>query len=212
MNKQQSRWIPLYRVEKLLTIANYIVRKTNTNYTQCIHRMRLRPVKPQCQVEDLEHVDPENFEADPTIPEEEREPQLFDNQVRHHINEDNMQLPITTPDVQSVSFNSNIQTANFSSEDPPIQFHDMTHEPTFDQDAFFVEGSVPSANTQETPESIDTGDYVFSNNSNFLPSDSRFGSNRRYNLRRNDHLALPEKTRYITSCKHQKKQRKNRSK
>ena len=66
----------------------------------------------------------------------------------------------------------------------------MTHEPTFDQDAFFVEGSVPSANTQETPESIDTGDYVFSNNSNFLPSDSRFGSNRQYNLRRNDHLAL----------------------
>ena len=101
-----------------------------------------------------------------------------------------MQLPIRTPDAQSVSFNSNIQTANFSSEDPPIQFHDMTHEPTFDQDAFFVEGSVPSANTQETPESIDTGDYVFSNNSNFLPSDSRFGSNRRYNLRRNDHLAL----------------------
>ena len=53
-----------------------------------------------------------------------------------------------------------------------------------------MEGSVPSANTQETPESIVTGDYVFSNNSNFLPSDSRFGSNRRYNLRRNDHLAL----------------------
>ena len=139
--------------------------------------MRLRPVKPQYQVEDLEHVVPENFEADRTIPEGESEPQLFDNQVRHHINEDNMQLPITTPDVQSVSFNSNIQTANFSSEDPPIQFHDMTHESTFDQDAFFVEGSVPSANTQETPESIDTGDYVFSNNSNFSPPDSRFGSN-----------------------------------
>ena len=72
MNKQQSRWIPLYRVEKVLTNANYIVRKTNTNYTQCIHRMRLRPVKPQYQVEDLEYVDPENFEADPTIPEGER--------------------------------------------------------------------------------------------------------------------------------------------
>ena len=58
---------------------------------------------PQYRVEDLEHIDPGNFEADPTIPEEEREPQLFDNQVRHHINEDNLQLPITTPDVQSVS-------------------------------------------------------------------------------------------------------------
>ena len=46
------------------------------------------------------------------------------------------------------------------------------------------------AQTQATPELIDTGDYVFSNNSNFLPSNSRFGSNPRYKLRRNDHLAL----------------------
>ena len=66
----------------------------------------------------------------------------------------------------------------------------MAHEPTFDQDAFFVEGLVQSANTQETAESFETGDYVFSNNSNFLPSDSPFGSNRRYKLRRNNHLAL----------------------
>ena len=180
-----------------------------TNYTQCIHRMRLRPVKPQYRVEDLEHVDLGNFEADPTIPEEERESQLFDNQVRHHINEDNMQLPITTPDVQSVSFNSNIQTANFSSEDPPIQFHDLTHEPTFDQDAFFV-GSVPSTNTQETPESIDTGDYDFSNNSNsYRPTvvlaqidDTTFAEMIIWHW--------PEKTRYITSCNPQKKKRKNR--
>ena len=88
-----------------------------------------------------------------------------------------MQLPIKIPDVQSVSFNSFKQLIFL--EDLAKQFHDMTHEPTFDQDAFLVEGSVPSTNTQETPESIDTGDYVFSNNSNFLPSDSRFGSNRR---------------------------------
>ena len=53
----------------------------------------------------------------------------------------------------------------------------MTLEPTFDQDAFFVEGSVPSTSTQETPESIDTGDYVFSNNSNFLPIGPLYVSN-----------------------------------
>ena len=34
--------------------------------------MRLRPVKPQYRVEDLKHVDPGNFEADPIIPEKER--------------------------------------------------------------------------------------------------------------------------------------------
>ena len=106
-------------------------------------------MKSQYRVEHLEHVDPGNFEADPTIPEE-KEPQLFENHVRHYINEDNMQLPITTPDVQSVSFNSKNQTANFSSEDPPTQFHDMTQEPTFDQDAVLVEGSLASANTSNT--------------------------------------------------------------
>ena len=175
MKKQQSKWIPLYRVEKLLANASYIVRKTNSNYTQCIHRTRLRPMKSQYRVDDLEHVNPRNFEADPALPEEERGPQLFENQVMHHINEDNMQLPIPTPDVQSVSFFSNIQTANFSSESPPMQFHDRTREPTFDQDAFFVhQGSVSCANTQETQESIGRADYVFSN-SNFLLSDCRFG-------------------------------------
>ena len=97
----------------MLTNANQIVRKTNTNYTQCILRRRLRPVKPQNRVENLKHVDPGKFEADPSLPEKEREPQLIENQVRQHTNEENMQLPKTAPDVQSVSFNSNIQTDNF---------------------------------------------------------------------------------------------------
>ena len=55
---------------------------------------------------------------------EEREPQLFENQVRHHINEDNMELPTTTAAVQSVSYYSNIQTAIFFKTQQ--QFHDMT--------------------------------------------------------------------------------------
>ena len=104
MNKQQSRWIPMYRVEKRLTNANYIVRKINTNYTQCVHRMRLRPIKPQYEIQDLESIDPRNFEADPSIPEEEREPQFFDNQIEKHINQEAMTLPeqCQKPD-QSVS-------------------------------------------------------------------------------------------------------------
>ena len=189
MNKQQSRWIPMYRVEKRLTNANYIVRKINTNYTQCVHRMRLRPIKPQYEIQDLESIDPRNFEADPSIPEEEREPQFFDNQIENHINQEAMTLPRTVPETRSISFNQNVQTASFSAQEPPTNHQQIQQETIYDENTFFVEGSVPSE-ARETPETIDVGDYVFSANSNFPQTDARFGSQRPYNLRRSDHLAL----------------------
>ena len=172
--------------------------------------MRPRPAKPQRQVDDLEHVDPKHFEAYPCKTEEEREPQLFDNQVRHKINEDNMQLPTTTPGVQSVSFNSNIQTADFFSEDPRRQFYDMTHEPTFEQDAFFVEGSFASANTQN-PQ-----------NQSILKITSSETTQTSHHpilvLAQIDNTTFaetviwhwPEKTRCTTSCNPQKRKRKKR--
>ena len=43
---QVQKWLPLYKVEKALTDSNYIIRKVNTNYTQCVHRIRLKPIKP----------------------------------------------------------------------------------------------------------------------------------------------------------------------
>ena len=33
-------WLPLYRIGKILTNSNYIIRKVGTNYTQCVHRIR----------------------------------------------------------------------------------------------------------------------------------------------------------------------------
>ena len=116
MNKQQTRWIPLFRVEKVLTNANYIVRKVNTNFTQCVHRVRLRPIEPQYEFEDFKKVDPSEFDADPTIPEEEREPQLIDNQVHMHINQNGMVLHKTTLDTRAAAFNSNFQITNFSQQ------------------------------------------------------------------------------------------------
>ena len=41
---QVQKWLPLYKVEKALTDSNYIIRKVNTNYTQCVHRIRLKPI------------------------------------------------------------------------------------------------------------------------------------------------------------------------
>ena len=137
MNKQQSRWIPMYRVEKIHTNANYIVRNVNTNYTQCVHRMRLRPIKPQHKIQDLESIDPRNFEADPSIPEEEREPQFFDNQIEKHVNQEAMTLPRTVPVTRSISFNQNVQTASFSAEKPPTNHQQIQQETIYDKNTFF---------------------------------------------------------------------------
>ena len=146
-------------------------------------------IKPQYEIQDLESIDPRNFEADPSIPEEEREPQFFDNQIEKHINQEAMTLPRTVPETRSISFNQNVQTASFSAQEPPTNHQQIQQETIYDENTFFVEGSVPSEE-RETPETIDVGDYVFSANSNFPQTDTRFGSQRPYNLRRSDHLAL----------------------
>ena len=67
-------WIQLYRVEKVLTNSNYILRKMGTNYTQCVYRIRLRPVLPQHQPEELENIDPSKFETDLSLGKYQSEP------------------------------------------------------------------------------------------------------------------------------------------
>ena len=69
----------MYRVEKVLTNMNFIVRKTETNFTQCVHRIRLRPIIPQFEVPDLAEIDPANFRPDPVLAKLLAEPALFDH-------------------------------------------------------------------------------------------------------------------------------------
>ena len=70
-----------------------------------------------------------------------------------------------------------------------LYFGQSLFEPISDQEAFFVEVSVPPAHT-ETPESVDTGNCSFSAQSNFSQKEAQFGAIRPYNLFRGDHLAL----------------------
>ena len=60
-------WLPLYRIEKILTISNYIFRKVGTNYTECVHRNRLRSVTPQGRIDDITVNNFENFQPDPSL-------------------------------------------------------------------------------------------------------------------------------------------------
>ena len=96
-----------------------------------------------------------------------------------------MTLPITVSETRLINFNKNVQTS-FSAQESPTN----TTGTYIRRKTFFVEGSVPSE-AIETPETIDMEDYVFSANSNFPQTDARFVSQRPYNLRRGDHLAMP---------------------
>ena len=80
-SKSLPIWLPLYRVEKILTNSNYIIRKVGTNYTQCVHRIRLRPVEPQGRVDDLRVIDFQNFQRDPSLGQFRGEPHMFDESI-----------------------------------------------------------------------------------------------------------------------------------
>ena len=73
--------LPLYRIEKILTNSNYIIRKVGTIYTQCVHRIRLRPVTPQGRIDDLTVINFENFQRDPSLGHYRGEPTLFDESI-----------------------------------------------------------------------------------------------------------------------------------
>ena len=77
MGKSLQKWLPLYRVEQVLTNSKYIVRKVGTNHTECVHRIRLGPIEPNFDVKDLEEVDPQQFTPDP-MTRNYAEPSLFD--------------------------------------------------------------------------------------------------------------------------------------
>ena len=81
IGKALKTLLPFYRVEKAPTNCNYLVRKIRTNYTQCVHRIRLRPVKKPEAVQDLEIVDPSKFVPDPLRKHGKSGPELFDDYV-----------------------------------------------------------------------------------------------------------------------------------
>ena len=46
-------WKQPYKVMKVLSDSNYIIRKVGTHKTQCVHRMRLRHFKPEFNIDDI---------------------------------------------------------------------------------------------------------------------------------------------------------------
>ena len=62
-------WKRLYKVMKMLSDSNYIIRKVGTHKTQCVHRMRLRMFKPEFPIDDInvsKHLYPYNERVEDT--------------------------------------------------------------------------------------------------------------------------------------------------
>ena len=88
---QVQKWLQVYKVEKALTDSNYIIRKVNTNYTQCVHRIRLKPIKPSETPEDLDVINPTNFQPDLSR-RQHMETDLFDKHILELINEQEKEI------------------------------------------------------------------------------------------------------------------------
>ena len=74
--KSLPSWSPLYRTEELLANSIYIVRKVGMNYTQYVHRIRLKHLTTQSRIDDLTFINSEHFQRDPSLRHFRGEPTL----------------------------------------------------------------------------------------------------------------------------------------
>ena len=71
------KWEGPFKVIKVLTNFNYIIRKVGIFRTQCVHRMRLRPFTPNAPIPDIEE-DSNRLFADPDAADDQA---LFNDQI-----------------------------------------------------------------------------------------------------------------------------------
>ena len=90
--KSCTIWLSLYKIEKVSTKSNYLIRKICTPYTQCVHRIRLRPITPNYDVEDIS-VTQQDFKPDPSLDKYRSEHELFDEALETSLNEDIIGMP-----------------------------------------------------------------------------------------------------------------------
>ena len=77
INFSDFKWEGPFKVIKVLTNFNYIIRKVGTFRTQCVHRMRLRPFTPNAPIPDIED-DSNRLFADPDAADDQA---LFNDQI-----------------------------------------------------------------------------------------------------------------------------------
>ena len=131
-------WLPLYRVKKVYTKLNCLIRKTGTNYTQVVHRMRLRPNEPQEIVEDFSPIDEKQCITDPSLGKHRGETELFNSQL-HYVNDlQETLVPNTNTDEEATAPETEVTwTLSDNSVAPVLYVHGAHVHPA-------VEAAVPA--------------------------------------------------------------------
>ena len=89
--KSCTIWLS-YKIEKVLTKSIYLIRKIGTPYTQCVHRIRLRLMTPNYDVEDINKT-MQDFKPDPLLGKYRSEHEIFDEALETSLNEDIIEMP-----------------------------------------------------------------------------------------------------------------------
>ena len=89
--KSCTIWLSLYKIENVLTKSNYLIRKIGTPYTQCVHRIRLRPITLNYEVEDI-NITSQDFKPDPWLGKYRSEHEIFDEALENSLNEDIIEM------------------------------------------------------------------------------------------------------------------------
>ena len=82
--KSTTVWLSLFRVGKLRTKSNYLVRKVGAPYTQSVHRIRLRSITPKYQVE-VFSVTIDEFWPDPSLGKFRSEHEILDSALEQSL-------------------------------------------------------------------------------------------------------------------------------
>ena len=90
--KSCTIWLSLYKTEKVLTKSKYLIKKIGKPYTQCNHRIRVRPITPFYEVEDI-HILPQDFKPDPSLGKYRSDHEMFDEALENSPNEDIIEMP-----------------------------------------------------------------------------------------------------------------------
>ena len=126
-----------------------------------MHRIRLRPFKPQYAVNDLKENDESKVEADPNTEEHEKEPQLLDSYI-----ETSLELN-TESEHRQVQFEGNSVKKNHPEGEIGDTWLSKLNENSSSSEEFTVEGQNSTNDQMLTSESItimlsdDTENYNF---------------------------------------------------
>ena len=154
-SKSKQIWIPLYRVEKVLTNSNYIVRKVGTHYTQCVHRIRIKPITPNYEIDDVKDLDPQNFITDPSLSKFRGEPELFDRELPE-ILKDKEIMPFESKNVELDQSDETIITFGIRrTEVPPAAPEPMEFPDPTDSDSDARENEPPSPTVAPDENPVD---------------------------------------------------------